>query len=132
MEATTTYSPPHPIIFVFDPSNEVMDVPVYDPEQVVSFNATCLSIRTIADVDGEVTITLAADLPPGTIAGGIEVFRGIVATPGGKVALVTSENRVLLEMSVSRSGAPIRVLVDDERHPVRIWVELLGKDSSVR
>ncbi|WP_437485327.1 hypothetical protein WME75_00580 [Sorangium sp. So ce1014] len=128
---TTTYSPSHPIIFVFDPSNSSMDVPVYDPGRTVSFNASCVSIRTIADVDGDVTVTLAADLPPGTIAGSTEVFRGLIDTPGERVALVTSENRALLEMNINRRRVPIRVLVDDEMHPARIWVELLDNAPGV-
>ncbi|WP_437896833.1 hypothetical protein [Sorangium sp. So ce124] len=128
---TTTYSPTHPIVFVFDPSNNDMNVPAYDPEQVVSANASCISIRTIADVDGDVALTLGADLPPGATIGGIEVFRGTVDTPGGGVALVTSENQVLLEMKNNRPGANVRVLVDDEMHPAEIWVELLGNAPSV-
>ncbi|WP_129573551.1 MULTISPECIES: hypothetical protein [Sorangium] len=128
---TTTCSPTHPIVFVFDPSNSDVDVSAYDPGQVVSANASCVSIRTMADVDGDVTLTLGADLPPGITTGGIEVFRGTIDTPGGKVALVTSEDRVLLEMMDSRPRVPVRVLVDDEIHPARLWVELVDNAPSI-
>ncbi|WP_437516466.1 hypothetical protein [Sorangium sp. So ce1099] len=123
MEAT--YTPVYPIIFVFDPSNETMDVPAYDSGRLVSFNNSCVSVRTITDVDGDVTATLVVELPIETAAGSTEVFRGIIDTPGGTVALVTSENQTLLDAKVNRSRVPVRVLVDDETHPARIWVEIL-------
>ncbi|MGK3970049.1 hypothetical protein WMF38_31270 [Sorangium sp. So ce118] len=126
----STYTPTHPIIFVFDPSNENMEVPAYDPGRLVSFNDSCVSVRTIADVDGDVTATLAVELPIGTTAGSVEVFRGIIDTPGGIVALITSENKILLDMKVNRSRVPVRLLVDDETHPARILVEILDSNSS--
>lgn len=52
---TATYSPTHPIAFVFDFANKAMEVPVYDPDKPVSANDSCISIRTISDVDGDVT-----------------------------------------------------------------------------
>ncbi|WP_155798891.1 hypothetical protein [Sorangium cellulosum] len=127
----TTYTPPHPIIFFFDPSNENMEVPAYDPERVVSFNTSCVSIRTISDVDGDVTVTLDVRGPLGTRVGGVEVFRGILDTPGKTVALVTSENQVLIEMNVNRFRVPVRVLVDDEMHPARIRIEILDATANV-
>ncbi|WP_437784547.1 hypothetical protein [Sorangium sp. So ce1097] len=129
MEAT--YTPPHPIIFFFDPSNENMEVPAYDPERVVSSNASCVSIRTISDVDGDVTATLDVSVPLGARVGGVEVFRGIIDTPGKIVALVTSENQVLIEMNVNCFRVPVRVLVDDEMHPARIWIEILDAIADV-
>lgn len=127
----TTYTPPHPIAFLFDPSNENMEVPAYDPERVVSFNASCVSIRTISDVDGDVTAALDVRSPLEMRVGDVEVFRGVVDTPGKKVALVTSENQVLIEMETNRSKVPVRVLVDDEVHPARIWIEILDAIESV-
>lgn len=125
----TTYTPPHPIIFIFDPSNDSIEVPEYNAERVASSSTSCVSIRTIADVDGDVTATLAMQPPIETTIGSVEVFRGTIDTPGGRVALVTSENKTLLEMKVSRPRASVRVLVDDEMHPARIWVEILDNIS---
>lgn len=95
--ATTTYSPPHPIVFVFDFSNKNVAVPEYDSNAVTSANESCVSIRTIADVDGEVTVNLVEALPCNVADIGFEVFCGTINAPGRKVALVTSQNEKLLE-----------------------------------
>ena len=100
-----------------------MEVPEYDPESVVSANRSCVSIRTIADVDGNVTVTLTSALPAGAREDGLEVFQGRIDSPSGRVAVVTSENEKLLELEVANQKANIRVVVDEEPSPSRIWVE---------
>jgi len=116
------YLPPHPIVFVMDFLNDDVEIPEYDPETVASNNKTCISVRTIADVDGEATVILADHLPPPTAGIAQQVFVGSINTPSGKVALVTSENQKLVECDVGKDTTELRVLVDDEAHPATVWV----------
>lgn len=116
-----TYSAPHPIVFVFDFLNELMEVPEYDANSVTSANNSCVSVRTIADVDGDVTANLATDIP-NDVTNAVKVFHGAIDSPNKKIALVTSENEKLLELGVSSIKAEIRIFVDDVKNPSRIWV----------
>lgn len=119
--STASYTPLHPILFVFDFSNQNMVVPEYNLDQVASANDSCVSVRTIADVDGDVTVTLAETLP--LEVNGVEVFGGAIAAPSRRVAVVTSHNEKLLETEVQGERATVRIVVDDEAHPSRIWIE---------
>lgn len=115
---TASYTPSHPILFLFDFSNANMIVPECNPEEVVSANDSCVSLPTIADVDGDVTVTLAETLP--REAGGVEVFDGVIAAPSKRVAVVTPHNEKLIETGVHRERATVRIVVDDEVYPRRI------------
>jgi hypothetical protein len=116
------YLPAYPIVFVMDFSNDAVKIPEYDPRHVAASNNTCVSVRTIADVDGEVTVFLA-DSPPSHADGlGCHVFTGDIQAPSGAVAVVTSENEKLLEHSVGKETVELQIFVDDEDHPSKVWV----------
>lgn len=118
------YIPPHPIVFVMDFLNHDVEVPEYNPKTVVSNNDTCVSVRTIADADGEATVVLADHLPPDTAGAARRVFVGKIRTPSGMVALVTSENQKLVECKVKKDTVDLEIFVDDEVHPTTVWVIL--------
>lgn len=122
MMLSKQYLPPHPIVFVMDFLNDDVEIPEYDPETVASSNDTCVSVRTIADVDGEATVVLADRLPPAEVGVAQQVFVGSIRTPNGKVALVTSENQTLVECDVGKDTVGLQIFVDDEAHPTTIWV----------
>jgi hypothetical protein len=79
-------------------------------------------VRTIADADGEVTVVLTDALPEEDAQSAVEVFTGKVLAPSGYIALVTSENEKLLGKAVSGKEVVVRVLVDDEANPGKVWV----------
>lgn len=121
---TVTASLVHPILFVFDFSNEAFLVPEYDAGAPVSANETGLSIKAVSEVDGEVTVTLTDAIPPRLSSKAHVVFVGSVPAPSKKVAVVTSENEKLVEADVTSSTAQVRVLVDEPAFPTKIWVEV--------
>ena len=120
---TRRYLLPHPIVFVMDSSNESVEIPEYDPETIISSNNTCISVRTISDVDGEVTLGLAEkNLPTDAQASTMRVFASSLRTPSRRIALVTSENQTLIECSVGADEVTLQIFVDDESQPATIWV----------
>jgi hypothetical protein len=119
---TITYSPTHPIVLIFDFSNKTIEIPTYDPDNTVSANESCLSIKTISDVDGDVTVELLHALPSDFDGLGHEVFDGSVRIPSGKIAVVTPHNEKLLELNIEVARARVHVFVDDEVFPSRISV----------
>ncbi len=116
-----TYLPTHPILFVFDYENKEVAIPTYDPDSVASATPTCISVRTIADVDGSLTVSLTESMPPGAF--GVEVFKGRVATPSRSISVVTAQDEVLVRQLISQEEAAVTIVVDDTQHPSRIWIE---------
>jgi hypothetical protein len=117
-----TFTPPHPIIFIGDYDNLDAEIPIYDPECLASSTDTCISIGTIASVDGDVAVTLASTIPEGVLDSYAEVFSDNIDVPSSRLAVFTSEDQKLVEMAVSSSTIHVRVFVDDEASPRHIWV----------
>lgn len=118
------YIPDHPVVFVFDYENHEVEIPEYDPEKTVSSNDSCASIRTVADVDGDVTIGL--DDPVGFNVRMTEAFVGTIKAPNGKIAIVNSENEKLLETDLASQSTSVRISVDNLDHPTKVMVETSG------
>lgn len=120
---TITFAPEHPIVFVCDYDSSEVEIPEYDPDSVVSVCETCLSIRTIADVDGDVTITLSNTTPESIRKAYQEVFSGQIQIFGSEIAVVNSANERLLAIAMVGPMVRISVFVDDNVHPEKVWVE---------
>jgi hypothetical protein len=116
------YRPAHPIVFVMDFASDAVEIPEYEPGKVTANNSTCVSVRTIADVDGEVTVFLADGSPSDPKDLGTLVFVGEIQVSSETIALVTSENEKLLEHRIGKKTADLRIFVDDEEYPAKIWV----------
>lgn len=101
-----------------------MQVPEYDAGSVVSANKTCVSIRAIADVDGDVTVHLERATGSDARNTRIEVFRGQIDVPSRKLAVITSNNEKLLETDVGGTQAAVNLFVDDKAHPSEIWIRV--------
>jgi hypothetical protein len=120
---STTYSSPFPIVFICDSTNRNQQIPEYDPSRVASATSTCISVRTVSEVDGEVTAFLEEALSLEVQRDAIEVYSGRVDAPGGRIALVDSEDTKLLESGFVGTRPRVRVFVDDDMHPTTVWVE---------
>jgi hypothetical protein len=123
---------PHPIIFVLDFTNDAADTPAFDPQRLASSNGACVSIRTIADVDGEVTAVLAKTRPPEHEGVTHRVFAGDINVPSRKVSVATSENEKLLELAVEGTVASLEIFVDNSEHPAKVWIVAGPGPSSAR
>jgi len=120
---STSYTPPHPIVLVCDYDNLDAVIPEYDPRSIISASDTCVSIRTISEIDGDVTVTLTQRLPPELVRGKIAAFSGAIDVPGRRIAVVTSENEKLLEVTVGGNRVALRIFVDQKKYPTAIWIE---------
>lgn len=112
-------SPPNAILFVLDPTNKEVVVPPYIAGELVAATATCVSVGTQADVDGDVEVSLEPAAGPLDL---LQVFLGGVATPGGKVAVVTSHFFHVLEINVPSGMTEVVIWVDDLRHPAHVAI----------
>ena len=93
---------PNALLFVLDPNHQDVQVPEYASGALVAANATCASIATLADVDGEVTVRLIERDGATPTERFVVVFDGTLETPSRRVAIVTSQFESVLEQEVGR------------------------------
>src|SRR3712207_4607665 len=96
----TMLSLDYPIVFVTDPSNPEVKTPEYSAGTIASATTSCVSVAAIAYVDGNVTVRLTGGEPYTGAYDFFQFFYGVIATPGKKVAVVTAENKNILELDV--------------------------------
>jgi hypothetical protein len=122
---------PDAILFILDPTNEAAVVPEYVPGEAAAATPSCVSIATIADVDGDVTVRLCAPLDDVERARFAQVFYGSVETPGHVLAVVTSEFERVLEMATTSTATRITVRVDDVQSPAEVYVNVESSSDLV-
>lgn len=114
--------PPNAILFVFDPKNKNVVVPLYIDKQLTAATDSCVSVGTQADVDGDTEIHLTSgNVQPSKL---IHVFRGRISTPGGSIAIVTSEFQKILELEIRKQHADVDIWADDLRSPSKVIVDI--------
>lgn len=118
--ARAVLSPPNAILFVFDPTNPGVAVPPYVDGELTAASATCVSVGTQADVDGDTEVSL--DTTPTIPADLQRAFVGAIATPGRRLAVVTSQFERVLEIEVPDDSAEISIWVDDLRNPAHVAI----------
>lgn len=118
-----TFSPPNAIVFVLDPENSDAEVPSYVDGQLTAATASCVSVGTQADVDGETEVSLAWEADAGALAPDMHhTFTGIIETPANKLAVVTSQSDCVLEMDVQGDKVEVSISVDDLINPARVAI----------
>lgn len=120
---TVTFTPSHPIFFLLDPRNDRVELPTDEPGLVVSCTPSCLSVRTVAEPDGDVTATISSSSPPPE-ASLKSIFIGTVQTPTGYIALLAADNQILLEHRVDRADTSLQISVDNPAFPSWVWVQV--------
>ena len=113
---------PNAILFVFDPSNKEAIVPQYDPQNIIAATSSCVSVATLANVDGDVTARLShlsSNTHPENL---VQVFNDEIETPGKLLAIVTSQFDTVLKIGVSNPVTHIAIAVDDPTCPTLVSV----------
>jgi hypothetical protein len=112
--------PPNAILFIFDPTSRDVAIPPYVDGELTTATATCVSVGTRADVDGETEVLV--EIAPVVPANLQLIFIGVIAIPGRRVAVVTSQLEHVLEIDVVADTAAISIWVDDLRSPARVII----------
>lgn len=113
-------SPPNSIVFICDPSSRAVDVPEYVNGQLIAATRSCISVGTLAEMDGETEISLSEVATSGEL--GELVFDGMVLTPGKVVAVCNARDETLLSLPVSTVAVRVKVFANDRSEPDRIVV----------
>jgi predicted thioredoxin/glutaredoxin len=118
--SSVTVAPPNAVLLVFDPDNKSAVLPSQLHGELVAATPSCVAIGTQADVDGETVVSLdVGDTVSATLH---PVFSGSIATPNGRLAIVTSHLRRILEIEVLAKVVTVTVGADDRRNPGRVEV----------
>ncbi|MEZ5886397.1 MAG: hypothetical protein R3D56_05915 [Paracoccaceae bacterium] len=130
MMLNAVLSPPNAILFVFDPTNRGVTIPEYADGKLAAATDTCVSVGTLPEADGETEVSLATESP---IAKGLkQVYCGKITTPGGKIAVVTSQLQRILELDVPIGSVTLTVLADDERIPSKVAIFVSPREGPVK
>ena len=124
-----TFTPPHPIFFICDHDNLDAVIPQYDPGCITSATDTCISVGTIAAVDGDVTVTLASTIPESLCNSYIPLITWNNQDKRTHIAFASSEDEKLLSRAMASSTICIRIFVDDNVYPQKIWVAVHDVDE---
>ena len=119
-----TLAVPNAILFILDPTNKNAVVPEYAPGKAAVATSSCVSIATISDVDGEVTVGLCASGDDITRPTALQVFDGTVETPGHVLAVVTSDFELVLEIAAPSTVTHVVVRVDDVDLSSEVTIEI--------
>lgn len=118
---TVSLSPPNSVVFVVDPTAPY-EVPQDIVSNLVGYTRSCISIGTLAEMDGETSITLGR---VASIAQKECIFSGELETPGHEIAVIDSSANKLLSQPVRTSVTRIRIYVNDLSEPNSIAIEIV-------
>jgi hypothetical protein len=114
---------PDGILFVLDPGNRATKAPQYTPGKVSAATSTCVSIATIADVDGPVIVRFGSKPDENIDPGFLPVFEGTLQTPSRSLAVVTSTSEKVASGHVDANQASLTIYVDSIRSPSIVWLD---------
>jgi hypothetical protein len=120
--STIVVAPLYSIIFVCDASTPAVEVPEYDPDQLVSANETCISIGTLSSDDGATEVSLIEQATPFDFSGLRETFKGSLSVPSGRVEVITAERKCLLSQEMPSKEVEVSIWANDNREPDKIAI----------
>ena len=121
MKVQTRIAPPNSVILVMEPG--LGEVPRMMGGQLVSATPSCVAVGTLAEFDGETTITLSSavvvadDRELGTL-----VFEQQIVVSGGRIAVCTVRLDAVLEIAVEGTSPRVRIWVNDLAEPDAIHI----------
>ena len=121
-------SVPNSIVFAFDVKCGDVVIPEYRTGQLIAFSTNCISVGTLAEMDGETTVHLMRQSETSDFDSvNFEWSKPMmIATPSKSLSVVTSENTVLFTMPVQHAASKIIVGTNSEVVPdVIVFAEAL-------
>lgn len=113
----TTTPIPHGVVFLYDPTAKIIDVPEDTGAGPVLATANCVSVWTTHDIEGSTNLVIT-DRFDGI--GCRLVFEGSVLAQGGKLAFNDSSCDPLLQVQLSGSVANVAIWTDDADSPSKV------------
>jgi hypothetical protein len=123
---TINIAPPNSIVFVFDRGNKTVEIPEYVNNRVTVASKSCVSVCTLAEMDGETEVTLSNSQDDQIKSDFAFSDEFKIETPSLELSVSSSQNVELLTTRVEKETTNIRVYYNDKREPDRIAIEVLN------
>ena len=107
---------PHGVQFIYDPTMDI-DIPDDTGAGPVLHTGNCLTVWTVLEDDGQVSLTLTRDESD---ARGTKVFEGVLDTDGRRLALNDSGLNAILECAVPDARTKLAVYTNHDRDPDQV------------
>ena len=120
MNKSIAIRPPNSLILIMDYVFGEIPVAMNENDALVSSSASCIAVGTLAEFDGETTITLANVAQD--FVGLENVFRGVLNTPSKQLSICNVKNEMLLFLSDLTERTNVQVFVNDLSEPDQILV----------
>lgn len=119
---SVTINVPHGILFILDPNNKDVLIPEYVDGELVSVTDSCLSVVTLAPVDGDTEVSMAFnEAAPRELT---RVAYDNISVPHGRLAVTTSDDGSVFEADVPVGRVTVSIWVDDLEDPSRVFVNV--------
>jgi hypothetical protein len=119
MKYQATVAPIYSIIFVMDMTAGV--IPNEMGGKLVAATSSCVAVGTLAEVDGETTITITDEEIPAE-RGEETFFEGYLDTPSKKISVCTALEEVLIEVDVPSIKIGLKIIANHPSEPDRITI----------
>jgi hypothetical protein len=104
---------PHGVVFLYDPTM-VVDVPEDTGAAPILHTDNCVSIWTLGEYEGAVSLTLSDEAVD---ACGDAVFEGFVETEGRRLAFNDSGVNPILDLAVPATRTRVTLFTSDPSYP---------------
>lgn len=118
MKITKTFAPSNSLVLVMDSS--IGEIPSSIGDALTASTSSCVAVGTLAEMDGETTITLT-DSSEGIEPEGL-VFDGVLLTPGKELSVCNVEDEKVLTIPVPSSETRVQIFANDINEPDNIVV----------
>lgn len=103
---------PDGILFIYDPA--INAKPPIPPEDRVQSSSSYVALRAYHDSDGPITLVLTNNNQGRSSSA---IFRGLLNTPGRKLAFHNSQGKALIQAAVSNTSTYVTIFTDDRNYP---------------
>lgn len=115
MRTLIDIAPPHSLVLVMDPSIGQLPDGRAGP---IAATSTCIAIGTRSEYDGTTRISIGDMLASGS--GREPVFEGVLETPGGRIAVCSVFDEVILEIPIELARTRVQIWANDQSAPSEI------------
>src|SRR5262245_5176006 len=114
--STVDIAPPNSLLLVMDPS--VGQIPEGMSDAIVASTASCVAIGTLSEHDGTTRVSISDNAV--TETNDAPVFDGVLDTPGGRIAVCSVFDQIILEIAVATARTRVRIYANDNNEPSEI------------
>ena len=112
---------PHGVVFLYDPSM-IIDVPENTGTAPILYTSNCISIWTINEDDGMVSLEINGNRVPESL---YLVYDGLLDTNGCELAINDSAGNSIISSSTQSNITRVRVFTNHKKYPSEVCV-LIG------